>query len=121
MKRSHFPRREGPDCPPTRICYLSFPNHIFPLENHTKVPLLHYFLNNREYIGFCKKIGRYDECYLNYSYYFKILKMIKRFKFSKIYDATSMYINLNTKLSVLKIAFDTFSFLSPVNVFILKK
>jgi 2-polyprenyl-3-methyl-5-hydroxy-6-metoxy-1,4-benzoquinol methylase len=103
------------------VCYLAFPNHIFPLENHTKIPLIHYFMNNEKYIRFCKRIGRYDECYLNYSYRPKILGMIKKLKFKKIYDSTSMYINLNTNLSILKLNFHMFSFLSPVNVFILKK
>jgi len=106
------------------ICYLATPNWNFPVEPHYKIPLLHY-LPQTIFNGVLKSFRLYKENIYLLSY----RNMKKKFDGFKIKEYTSEVIknhkqygmkgNLVSQLPIEIIK--AMEFISPTNIFILKK
>ncbi len=72
-----------------KMVYLALPNRIFPIEPHTKIPLITYFPHGLFQQIINSKIGKtYPLNYLTY----KILKMIVAIGFKKVWDIVPYFL-----------------------------
>jgi len=99
------------------VIYLSFPNPLFPIETHTKIPFLHFFLSRSRFIGFSKKIRRYGESNLRFIYPYNFNKISKNFKKKQM---LKQYIKIRFGINVVSSVTRIFFYLMPVSIFLLK-
>ena len=107
------------------ICYISTPNWNFPIEPHYKLPLIHY-LSKKLFIKILKVFGKYSEELYLLSYSEMKKKYSKNFEIveytSKILENPKKYHFSGKLIKYIPIfIIRKVLFLSPTNIFIIKK